>query len=421
MAKRRTDLGKSGKHGQKREELKEKLEKQFDGKNVDIEIHPKRPLGLVLTSILFFAVAALFAAIAVMIIMPESFLGIFVAIFPPFGVKSIDVINTGTLLAVPMLSLALFLILLGWGLFDSHEWARMSIVMVGVLCFPIWIILGAFGGAANLILMALGIILSIFLIWYLQKDSVKKQIDLKQEWLETVKNVTSKQYFKHFLNRRGIDVFITFFAVIIIVGASAQIMSFPDENLRKELTGDVDVIDDTPDIIANPSGNRYAEVETTMGTITFELFENNAPISTANFIHYAEDGYYDGLIFHRVIDDFVVQGGGFLQDGNLKGQTYPPIELEIVPGLLHEDGCVAMARTNDPNSATSQFYFCDGPQSSLNDKAVDPAGRDGGYAVFGKIADESSMAVMRLISGVSTDSGDKPIDNVMINHVSIVG
>ncbi|WP_434425709.1 peptidylprolyl isomerase [Nannocystis pusilla] len=117
-------------------------------------------------------------------------------------------------------------------------------------------------------------------------------------------------------------------------------------------------------------------ISTTLGDMVVQLDAVNAPITTANFVHYVETGFYDGTIFHRVIDGFVIQGGGLLPDLSSK-PTDPPIPLEVSPALTHVDGAISMARTNDPNSATSQFYICDGPQDFL----------DGQYAAFGVLVE----------------------------------
>jgi len=151
---------------------------------------------------------------------------------------------------------------------------------------------------------------------------------------------------------------------------------------------------------------------TTGKTIKFELYESQAPNTCANFKKYANDGFFAGTIFHRVIDGFMIQGGGFTPDMNQKPTTYPPINLEISPSLRHEDGSVAMARTNEPNSATSQFYICDGPQSSLDDN----------YAVFGKVV--QGMSVVRDISTVATETlpsgqADVPVSPVLIQSITI--
>lgn len=151
--------------------------------------------------------------------------------------------------------------------------------------------------------------------------------------------------------------------------------------------------------------NRIAVIETSMGTITAELYETRAPNTTANFIGLAERGFYDGLIFHRVINDFMIQGG--CPKGTGTGGSGTNIKLEIHPELTHVDGALAMARSQHPDSASSQFYICDGAQSFL----------DGQYAVFGRAID--GMDVMRAIAEVKTGSGDKPVEDVVIIKVSI--
>ena len=151
--------------------------------------------------------------------------------------------------------------------------------------------------------------------------------------------------------------------------------------------------------------NRIAVLETSMGTIKFELYEDKAPITTANFIKLAESSFYDGLIFHRVIDNFVIQTGDPL--GNGTGGSAENINLEIKKSLTHTDGAVGMARGKDPNSASSQFYICDGPQHGL----------DGNYAVFGQVIE--GMDVVRAIATVATGANDKPLQDVVVTKVTI--
>lgn len=151
--------------------------------------------------------------------------------------------------------------------------------------------------------------------------------------------------------------------------------------------------------------NRIATIETSEGTIKFELYEQRAPITTANFINLAESGFYDGLIFHRVMDDFVIQTGD--PTGTGTGGSGDTIVLEIHAELTHTDGAVGMARSSDPNSATSQFYICDEPQHGL----------DGSYAVFGQVIE--GMDVVRAIAAVPTDANAKPLEDVMMISVSI--
>jgi cyclophilin family peptidyl-prolyl cis-trans isomerase len=126
--------------------------------------------------------------------------------------------------------------------------------------------------------------------------------------------------------------------------------------------------------------NRTAVIETAKGTIKFELYEDLAPITTANFIELAERNFYDGLSFHRVEPGFVIQGG--CPWGNGMGGSDKRIPLEVTPNLKHgEAGAVAMARSSDPNSASSQFYITLGNASFL----------DGNYAVFGRVTEGQSV------------------------------
>lgn len=126
--------------------------------------------------------------------------------------------------------------------------------------------------------------------------------------------------------------------------------------------------------------NRYAVVETSKGTIKFELYEERAPNTTKNFIELAEKGFYDGLVFHRVEPGFVIQTGD--PTGTGRGGSDKRIKLEIHPELKHELGAVGMARTQDPDSATSQFYIVTGEASFL----------DGQYAVFGQVTEGLDVA-----------------------------
>ena len=152
--------------------------------------------------------------------------------------------------------------------------------------------------------------------------------------------------------------------------------------------------------------NPRAVIETSVGTITVELYPEQAPITVANFRKYAEEGFYTGTIFHRVIKGFVIQGGGLEASGRQK-PTHPPIKLEIAKDLKHKDGALSMARTSIPNSATAQFYICDGPQRSL----------DGQYAVFGQVVE--GMDVVKKIATTPTDRNERPRTDVTIKGVKI--
>jgi cyclophilin family peptidyl-prolyl cis-trans isomerase len=186
-----------------------------------------------------------------------------------------------------------------------------------------------------------------------------------------------------------------FVIVVIIVLASMSYFVYSEYFTGQEAAHDV--IDPlNPDDTTPPATGK---------TIVFELKDPDAPATCANFKKYVNDRFFDGLIFHRVIDNFMIQGGGFKPDLTQKAATYPPINLEI-GNLKHTDGAVAMARTNDQNSATSQFYICDGAQTSL----------DGQYAVFGYVT--SGMEHVRAISAVTTAT-EGGMENVPVNDVVI--
>ena len=150
---------------------------------------------------------------------------------------------------------------------------------------------------------------------------------------------------------------------------------------------------------------RQAVIQTTRGTIKIELYEERAPITTANFIDLVEDDFYDGLIFHRIIDDFMIQTGD--PTGTGSGGSNETINLEIHPELRHIDGAISMARSANPNSASSQFFICDGPQASL----------DNNYAVFGKTVE--GIDVVHAIAAVATGANDRPAEQMTMTKVTI--
>ncbi len=164
-----------------------------------------------------------------------------------------------------------------------------------------------------------------------------------------------------------------------------------------------------------------ALIDTNKGMIVVELFNDKVPKTVENFIKYTNADFYNGLCFHRIKDDFMIQGGGYYPDRNYKQPLYDPIDLEISSDLKHEDGSISMARTSDPNSATSQFFICDGPQQSLDDSSLQQYGQRG-YAVFGKTI--IGLDVVHNIAKMSHDNGNGdgsgwPIDNVVINNLIV--
>lgn len=159
-------------------------------------------------------------------------------------------------------------------------------------------------------------------------------------------------------------------------------------------------------------------LRTNMGDIAIELDFEKAPLSAANFLQYARDGFYNGTIFHRVINGFMVQGGGMDSDMNQK-EGRAPIENEADNGLKNEIGTLAMARTNDPHSASSQFFINVADNQFLNHSGKNPQGW--GYAVFGKVVD--GMDVVNTIKEVRTGSSgfhqDVPADAIEITETLI--
>jgi peptidyl-prolyl cis-trans isomerase B (cyclophilin B) len=160
-------------------------------------------------------------------------------------------------------------------------------------------------------------------------------------------------------------------------------------------------------------------MKTSMGEIKIELNRDKAPITVDNFLKYVEAKFYDGTIFHRVIPNFMIQGGGF--DANMKQKkTNAPIKNEAGNGLRNDTGTLAMARTNVVDSATAQFFINVKDNDFLNHKNETPSGY--GYAVFGKVVD--GLDVVRKIEAVRTGSkgghGDVPLEPVLIESVSVV-
>jgi peptidyl-prolyl cis-trans isomerase B (cyclophilin B) len=160
-------------------------------------------------------------------------------------------------------------------------------------------------------------------------------------------------------------------------------------------------------------------MHTTLGDIDIELDYDKAPKSAVNFEQYVKDGHFDGTLFHRVIDGFMIQGGGMLPDMSQK-PTRDPIENEANNGLKNVTGSIAMARTNDPHSATSQFFINVADNAFLDHTAPTPQGW--GYCVFGKVVD--GMDVVNKIKGVSTTSRaghqDVPADDIVIEKAEII-
>ena len=190
--------------------------------------------------------------------------------------------------------------------------------------------------------------------------------------------------------------------------------------------------------LANASANHHAEksdkqstskstpvkakemvtLKTNMGDIQLELDGKNAPHTVANFIQYAKEGHYDGVIFHRVIPNFMVQGGGFDADMQEK-KTRGPVPNEANNGLKNDKYTLAMARTSDPHSASAQFFINTKDNDFLNFKSETPSGW--GYAVFGKVTAGTDVvdAIEKVATGQKGPYGDVPSESVIIESVVV--
>ncbi len=166
----------------------------------------------------------------------------------------------------------------------------------------------------------------------------------------------------------------------------------------------------TPNALA---ADPQVDVRTNLGTIRLELNAAKAPKTVENFLQYVKDGHYNGTIFHRVIDGFMIQGGGYDKNYREK-QTRKPIENEAKNGLKNDVGSIAMARTSDPHSASAQFFI-----NVKNNDFLNYPGQDGwGYAVFGKVV--SGMDVVTKIAKTPTGPNDVPRQPIVIESMTLV-
>ena len=165
--------------------------------------------------------------------------------------------------------------------------------------------------------------------------------------------------------------------------------------------------------VSAPALAQKVKFVTSAGDIVVEVDAAKAPKTVANFLQYVKSGHYDGTIFHRVIGNFMIQGGGMTADMKEK-ETKPPIVLESKNGLTNQRGTIAMARTSDPNSATAQFFINVKDNDFLNQEKS----RDGnGYAVFGKVIE--GMDVVDKIKATPTGPGDVPVQPIIIKKATV--
>jgi len=197
-------------------------------------------------------------------------------------------------------------------------------------------------------------------------------------------------------------------ALIIIVTAVASIffLSLIDQKDQTEYYPEEDQMS-------------LVTISTSTGDIHLELDADNAPITVANFLKLAEDGYYSGTIFHRIIEGFMVQGGGLDENMTPKPTNTDPIQNEANNGLKNDRGSIAMARTMDPHSATGQFFINHKDNDFLNHTAETSQGW--GYAVFGSVIDGMDVVDQIALSITSTVGGyaDAPLEPTVINSVTV--
>ena len=199
------------------------------------------------------------------------------------------------------------------------------------------------------------------------------------------------------LEKKEVKIGIFILAIIVIVAIAAAIL----------MSGENDNGNTTEEI-----GNPIAVFDTTMGDFRIELFEDKTPITAANFIRLANDGFYDGMTFYRISDDFMIQAGRYFPDGSEDQSPYGTIEFETHEDVKHIDGTISMASTGAQVGGSGEFFICDGEQSFL----------DGNYAPFGVVIE--GIEVVREIAAQPHDNsnsagGGVPLEDIIINSITI--
>lgn len=200
--------------------------------------------------------------------------------------------------------------------------------------------------------------------------------------------------------------------------SAAEILDSAADDAVTLVNGAVSTINEqASDLVATMQGNPTVLMETSMGNITIELWADKAPLSVENFLSYTDAGFYDGLIFHRVIPGFMVQGGGFDQD-MVQKSNYDPIKNEAKADVPNSRATLAMARTNVVDSATSQFFINLVDNDFLNH--TDESARGFGYAVFGEVIEgmDTVDAIAQVNTGQVRGFSDVPTETVTINSVT---
>jgi cyclophilin family peptidyl-prolyl cis-trans isomerase len=196
----------------------------------------------------------------------------------------------------------------------------------------------------------------------------------------------------------------TLLPIAVVLAAILSLVFYPNSKGSKPMN---ETSADNPSVL----------IETTMGNITIELDMQNAPSSSENFLAYVDDGYYVGTTFHRVIPDFMIQGGGITDDMQDKSSKRAPIENEANNGLKNDRGTLAMARTSDPHSATSQFFINHADNAFLNFTSESMQGW--GYAVFGRVTDGMDVvdAIAQVPTGNKGGHQNVPLETITITDV----
>jgi peptidyl-prolyl cis-trans isomerase B (cyclophilin B) len=161
------------------------------------------------------------------------------------------------------------------------------------------------------------------------------------------------------------------------------------------------------------------KLETNLGDITIELDSEKAPLTAKNFMEYVNSGYYDNTLFHRVIDGFMIQGGGF-EPGMKQKPTRSPVQNEAANGLKNEKYTIAMARTSDVHSATAQFFINVADNASLNYTSSTPRGF--GYCVFGRVVDGKDVVdkIRKVKTGSRSGHQDVPLEDVVVRKAYVI-
>lgn len=210
------------------------------------------------------------------------------------------------------------------------------------------------------------------------------------------------------------SIIILLFASLVTGGELAQ----------AGVQGEISKIDEAADTTGKEGEQiqNLVVIHTNYGDITIELYPDKAPITVENFLMYVSEGFYDSLLFHRVIDGFMIQGGGFDLNYEMKKPTRPPIKNEAGNGLSNLTGTIAMARTNQIHSATTQFFINVNDNIYLDHRNNTPAGY--GYAVFGKVVEGMDVVnkIKKVPTGVNPKTGlkDWPKEDVIIESIEIV-